>query len=191
MGEPRIRAFCLKRQLEFIDDYFDEATAARIKRDLPEDLQEKIFQAKPVDLCPVEYSSVLLRAICAAKNDTRDSYEDLVECGKFVSQEATNSFYKLLMKVLTPEIFLWKMETFWRKDFKDVGKWEVTSGSSRKRAQLNLMGVEGLDHIGPVSQGFIVYVIQSMGHEDVVCESHGWSLEQPGPDQIQFDLRWG
>jgi hypothetical protein len=190
MTQPMIRAFTVHRQLEFIEDYFDAADRERVKAEIPSEIMEDLGRLKKVDWCPAEYCCAMLRAISSAKHDPKGSYNDIVECGKFVSVEATNTFYKLLLKVITPSIFLKKMDTFWAKDFKNAGRWNVTIDESKRSATLILSDAKELDHIAPFSAGFITFVITAMGINDVSCETQGWTLETPGADEVRYHVRW-
>ena len=190
MTQPLMRAYTVQRELEFIDQYFDEPDREQVKAKIPHDIQEEIRRLSRVDWCPIEYSSAVLHAIASAKHDPKGSFRDIVECGKFVSVEATNTFYKMLLKVVTPAIFFKKTQTIWSKDFKDVGTWEVQMHEGGKSASLSLSGVGGMDHLAPVSEGFLTYVVESMGYGQVSCETHGWSLENPGPESVRFEMHW-
>ncbi len=189
MTQPMIRAFSVHRELEFIDQHFDEADRERVKAQIPSELQEEIGRLSKVDWCPIDHSSTVLRAIASAKNEPKGAYQDIIECGKFLSVEATNTFYKLLLKVVTPAIMLNKLDTFWAKDFKNAGRWEVQIEESGNVARMKLSGVADMDHIAPLSEGFLIYLIEAMGH-DVTCEVDGWSFEAPGPETISYTIRW-
>jgi hypothetical protein len=189
MPQPTTRAYTIQRALMFVDQHFDGPTQERVKAEIPSDSQA-VSQLKPIDWVPVERFTAVLRAVSSAKNDPEGSLLDIVECGRFISTEATNTFYRLLLKVISPAIFVSKVQTFWARDFEGVGTWEVHKDESGRAATLKLSNVAGLDHIGPVTQGFVLYVIRAMGNPNATCEMSGWSLDSPGPETLTYRLSW-
>ncbi len=191
MTQRLIRAYTVQCELAFIEQYFDEGTRERAMDQIPQAVREEIGQLKPVDWCPVDYASYVLNAIASVKNDPEGSFADIVECGKSISKEASNTFYKLMLNVVTPEVFLKKLDqTFWGRDFKGVGSWDIQIAESGDRAKLELSDVKGLDHIGPLNEGFMRFIFGAMGYENVSCETKGWSLAEPGPEVIQYEVTW-
>jgi len=53
-----------------------------------------------------------------------------------------------------------------------------------------LCDVEGFDHIGVLSIGWISFGLKSLGKADAVVTQRGWSLGSPGPKDVSFDVKW-
>jgi len=187
--ERMIRGYSVKQQLSFLETQYEPAVSERLLAQVPSEVRRELAVVKPAEWYPREHSVHILRAIAAhGGNSEQVVQSDLVRCGTFIATEATNTFLKLLMKMLTPALFAKKIPEFWSRDMKG-GRFEVES-SGPGHIKLKLSDVEGFDHIGMLSIGWITFGMQAMGKADVNVAQHGWSLATPGAKQIAYDLTW-
>ena len=189
--EPMIRGYSVKQQLNFLETQYEPAVSTRLFETIPSDIRQGLKTLKAAEFYPRAYSVSLLRAIAQRHGDNEKAvYDDLVRCGTFIATEATNTFLKLLMKILTPALFAKKIPEFWKRD-QTGGFFEVdTSGTKNGTLKLELCDVEGFDHIGVISIGWISYGLTAMGKDDVVVTQTGWALANPGPKRIEYQVRW-
>jgi hypothetical protein len=54
---------------------------------------------------------------------------------------------------------------------------------------MRLRDVSGFDHVGPVSVGFLRFGMRAVGAQ-AQFEQMGWSLENPGPNEIRYRVTW-
>ncbi len=133
----------------------------------------------------------MLRGIASVKNDDEGSYNDLVASGRFVATEATNTFLKLFMKVLTPTLFAKKVPDIWERDHKGSGRFETdVTKADEGRIGMKLVGADGSDHIGIAAIGFITYGLNNMGKRDIKVKQTGWSLATPSPHEVSYEITW-
>lgn len=189
--EPMIRGYSVQQQLHFLETQFEPATSSSLKRTIPDEIRTQLGDLKAAEWYPRAYSISVLRAIARHHGeDEKAAYEDLVRCGTFIAKEATNTFLKLLMRVLTPTLFAKKIPEFWKRDH-TAGHFTVdTSGAKDGVLQLELCDVEGFDHIGVVAIGWLSYGLTAMGKAGVVVSQTGWKLASPGPKSIQYRVHW-
>jgi len=189
--EPMIRGYSVQQQLLFLETQYEPEISAKLIDQIPADVRTGLKDLKPADWYPRRYSVSVLRAIASRHGDDEKAvHDDLVRCGTYIVTEATNTFLKLLMKILTPTLFAKKIPEFWQRDQKG-GHFEVdTSGAKDGRLVLKLCEVEGFDHIGVIGIGWISYGLRAMGKEDVTVTQSGWSLATPGPSNVSYDVRW-
>lgn len=187
-----IRGYSVKQQFNFLQTQYEPEVSGRLLQTIPVEILTGLNDPKPADWYPRSYSVAILRAIASHHGaDEQAAYADLVRCGTFIATEATNTFLRLLMKVLTPALFAKKIPEFWKRD-QTGGHFEVdTSGAKHGTFELRLCDVEGFDHIGVVSLGWILFGLSAMGKTDVVVNQTGWKLTNPGPTQIHYQVRWG
>jgi len=186
-----IRGYSITQQLHFLETECEPALLKRVLETVPSDIRTAFGELKAAEWYPREYSASLLRAVAwQHRDDERATHDALVRCGSFIAAEATNTFLRLLMKVLTPTLFAKKLPEFWRRDH-TAGHFEVdTSEAKNGSLRLALCDVEGFDHIGVVGIGWMTYGFAAMGKSDVVVTQTGWKLEHPAPNKIQYHLRW-
>lgn len=188
--EPMIRGYSIKQQLHFLEQCEPEVLS-RWLATVPPDVKSTLDGLKAAEWYPRKYSVDILRAIAAHHgSNERATYDAMGHCGTFIAEEATNTFLKLLMKVLTPGLFAKKIPEFWKRDHTG-GHFEVnTEGAKTGSLELELCDVEGFDHIGAVAIGWMTYGFTAMGKRDVVVTQKGWSLATPGPANIRYHVRW-
>jgi hypothetical protein len=179
------------QQLNFLRTQCDPLLCSRLLDGLPEAVRSDLFSLKPAEWYPRSYSVAVLNAIASHHGgDEEAAKNDLKRCGTFIANEATNTFLKLLMKILTPKLFFKKLPEFWARDQKG-GHFEVDVDSGTANSlELRLCDVEGFDHIAAISLGFISFGLTAMGKQNVNVEQQGWSLARPGPKEIIFQVSW-
>jgi hypothetical protein len=165
-----------------------------ISQRVPPELLEKIsnqrteFQAK--DWRPREELTSLWAAIAKAVEPSTEAavYDALVRCGEMVGGYATNTFFRLLLKVLTPRMFASRFSEFYKRDHQ-VGEGIVEEIGS-KHVVLLARDIKGYDHFGPTTVGWALVPFRGMGLQNVKMTCHPWSLAEPGPEQVRFKINW-
>ena len=191
MATGFLRGYSISQTAVFIEKHFDAETSKRLKNDLPADVKVAIQSLKPADWYPREYEVALLRAIASVKNNDAGSYEDLIACGEFVASEATNTFLKILMKMLTPTMFVKKVPEFYDRDNKNNGRFEVdVSRAGEGRIDMVLIGADGFDHMPITSMGWVTFGLKAMGKRTVQCKQTGWGLATPSPHEVKYEVTW-
>jgi hypothetical protein len=190
MKAPMIRGYVLKQLVAAIDMRFDPDTRRRVLATLPPGVLDLALATKPAEWYPGENASHLLRAVVSAKNDEHGSYEDLVACGKFVASEAANTFLRILMKLMTPTLFLKKIPEFWPRDF-NTGRFEADlSQAGSGLVKLTLLDAQGYDHIAGSSCGFLTFGLATIGKPNAKVTQQGWSLATPNPREVHYEVSW-
>lgn len=190
MTSQMVRGYAVKQTFAFMDKYFDGPTSSRVLGALAPDVAELKTTIKDGEWYPRHAFMTQLSAIAHVKNDDKGSYDDLVACGEFIASEAANTFLRLVLKILSPAQFAKKIPQLFERDHRGGGKFEVTSVGDR-HIDLSLLDVKGFDHIGAVSVGWIKFGLHAMGKESVNVALTGWSVKQPGPEQVHYRVQWG
>ncbi len=192
MTTPMLRGYTIKQTVSFIESpHFDAQIRRRILEELPSDVRGALPAIKPAEWYPRDYVMSMLRGIASVKNDDVGSYNDLVAYGGYVASEATNTFLKLFMKVLTPTLFAKKIPEIWQRDHKGSGQFEVdVTRANEGHIAMRLVGADGFDHIGIAAIGFITFGLSNMGKRDVQIKQTGWSLATPSPHEIKYQVSW-
>ena len=165
-----------------------------LNKRVPPELLEKIrrsqtaFQAK--DWRPREELTTLWRAIAdaASPRDEKAVYDALLRCGEMVGGYATNTFFKLLLKILTPKMFASRFSEFYKRD--QQGGEGVVEDIGPNHVVLVARGIKGYDHFGPTTVGWALVPFRGMGLDNVRMTCSPWSLAEPGPDEVRFVVNW-
>jgi hypothetical protein len=190
MSESQIRGYSIRRTASFIDKYFDPGTAERVKREVPAEVWRLAEDLQPGQWYPRKHAVMLYEAIAAAHSNPDDSYRDLVACGEHICVEATNTFFRILMRIMTPTLFAKKLPSFWRRD-QQGGAFEYDlSGVDRNSVRLILLDVADYPHIAPVTVGFFQFFFRAMGKRNVEVQQDAWSPTCIAPANVNFDVTW-
>jgi len=189
MTSPMIRGYSLKQTARYLESSFAPERRKQAIEALPASSRSMMSSFEPGEWYPREHSAALFRAIASIRG-ADGAYDDLVGCGEFIASEATNTFLRLLMRIMTPTLFAKKVPDFWKRDQR--GGWfeaDVTKAGDGV-IKMKLVDVEGYDHIGIVSIGWIKFGMTALGKKKVKIEQDGWSLSQPGPREISYQVTW-
>src|SRR5262245_57618443 len=118
----RVRTYLLANTLEFIRE---TPAITGVLEELPAAVLDVASKSAPAAWCPGDHYVEVLRKIAATANgDQQRARELLIAAGAHVARTATNTFLRLLMKMLTPSMFAQKLPDFWKRDC-SVGRLEV------------------------------------------------------------------
>ncbi len=188
MSMPLVKGYYLRHAVDFAAGNYEPALYAQMAGRLPADLSLALPVLRPTEFCPSEHLSQLLSAMAALADGAAES--DLSRCGEFVHERIENQFTRLVMGLLTPATFLHKAPAFWRRDQRDGGRCEVDEVDAGQRcARLRLVGIERYAHIGPLWLGFLRAGLSKLGARPELT-LRGYTPEEPGPDEVVYDVRW-
>jgi len=191
MTDPKIRGYSVQQQSRFLDSaHFPSARRSELRATLPAEIRDPHASLDPASWYPRGYAVSLFRAMTSHASSADEAYSTMVACGEFIGAEATNTFLKILMRLMTPGLFAKKLPTFWERDMQG-GRLEVgLEKVDDRRMTVRLVDVAGFDHIGPVTEGWVRFALRSIGNPVVEATQTGWSLETPGPHTFSLAVRW-
>jgi hypothetical protein len=190
MSEQTLRGYMLRQAVNFIDSYYSREQATQLKAQLPAPLRDVLSDIDPVQWYPRDFCAALHRGIASVKGDSSAAYEDLIKCGEYIASEATNTYMRLILKIVSPSMFVNKVPTFWQRDHKS-GKFSVEEiALPSRKIKMRLSEVGGFDHIGPCAIGFLRFGLNTVGLKNVRITQHGWSMASPAPDEVAYDIAW-
>jgi hypothetical protein len=133
-----------------------------------------------------ELHSVIATTI--AHNDVDRARQAFINCGKYVASEATNTFLKMLLKMLSPSMFAKKLPDVFKRDFQGGARMETELDGHTITCRIYDM--PGFDHCGATAPGFVAAAFEAMGKKVEAISVHEWSLERPNVDGVWFELTW-
>ncbi len=186
--DVKVRGYIVAKTASYLKQATSESEQRKIFEGLSPPVAHAIREAKPADWMPAAYSAELLRAVAGlAKGSDDAAKNELVKCGRYIAGEATNTFLRLLMKVLTPAMFAKRLPSLWQRD-STHGRYEVDVTSEKITCRMREMQV--YEYIAPIGVGFVSHALEAMGKTITKQELHGWSLANPNPSDPWFELHW-
>jgi hypothetical protein len=187
-ADRKTRGYAMVATWKYINETFPAEARERIRAHLsPEVRNQGTYDAVSFYSCNHLYEPFV--GIASLSSDQATAMKQLEECGKFIAREATNTFLRLIMKVVTPTLFAKKLPTLWSRD-NTVGRFHVDlTNVESGRMVFHLEEVSGFFHIGPVAQGWIAFSMEAMGRQVKSIHLSNWSLKTPAPDAVQIDVQ--
>ncbi len=186
--EFNTRGYSLTSLLKYVREGLDPNLRDRTLAKVPPEIIKLAETAKSTEWYPATHAEVIYAAIVdACAREPALVEESLIGVGKFTAQEATNSFLRLLMKVLTPTLFAKKLPSLYERD-NSRGKVSVDVEEDRLIVRIDEIG--GCAHVGVVSAGWVIFALESMGKKLSERKITGWTVDTPDPESVTIELHW-
>ena len=190
MSERSVRGYMFFGAGKYLDETYDVATRARILEATSPRVRSVMAKVDNVTWYPREDISEMLGAIAAHHRKDGTEREALERVGRCIGETATNTFLKLIMKILTPSLFMSKLPDFWKRDHRFGALTPSLFDTTQRRVLVSLTDVEGYDYIGPVAEGFIGFALNGVfNYKNVRCK-YDWDFNNPGPASIDYEYTW-
>jgi hypothetical protein len=189
--ERRIKCYGFNGTLEFIEKNYDEAARKRIIGSLSPAARDFIGTSKKAQWASPLYSSELWAGIAKEHPDQEEARKQLVKAGRHFGAYATNTYLKLLMKMLTVKMFAKKIPDLWGRDT-NFGK--ITLGDideiSQGKLTINYTELGDYPYFGPTTEGWFAFGLETMGLKELTVTAADWSMKNPNVDQLTYRITW-
>lgn len=189
MEERRLKAYGFYASYEFVEKNYDEAARARIFSALSPAAKSFAALPKKEQWCDPAWQSEVWTGI--VKEHPQDAQEQLLKVGRYMGAYATNTYLKLLMKMLTMKMFAKKFPDIWSRDANfgrvvvgDLG--DIDSG----RLAVTFEQMERFPYFGPICQGWLWYSAETMGLKNVRVDLLEWAISNPDPGKLKYHYNW-
>jgi hypothetical protein len=190
MPEPMIRGHVIQQTVKFFRSECDPDLALRIDAALPLELKTQLRELVPGAWYPRRHEVEILQAVAHVHGDEESARRTLLRCGASLAV-GNNEFMKLLMRVLTPELFVRKLASFWNRDHQHSGSYRLDRVDVDARsASLSLSGVSGYTHSALLWHGFIEQIFREICSAGCEVRQQGWTWSNPAPDVIAYEVAW-
>jgi hypothetical protein len=187
--EFNVRGYMVLNAASYLRETMGERESKAVFDSFPGDVRAAIDRAKPADWVPVSVFSHITRAIASiSKGDEAKAQELLVTCGLFMAEEASNTFLKILLRMITPGLFIKKIPDIWSRDC-SRGKL-VVEELTNQRLLCRTVDMDGFDHVACTAAGFVTFVLKTMGKSIQKTTIQGWALDKPCVSGTTFEIIW-
>jgi hypothetical protein len=184
--EPLAKSYGIVYAGKFILD--DPAIRSRLKPEQIERVKAIAGAVPPTVFAPRSMVSELC-SIIATNTDDATAHLDINRAGQAIAAYATNSFLKIMLKMIPPWMFAAKFSDIWGRDFRNSGRAEVEP-SDKKSLVLRLVEVGDFAHVGPLVEGYIGFALRQMGVTVIESTAVPWSIAEPAAPEVRITARW-
>jgi len=177
--EHQVRGNHIVPLRDFIFSRYDETTQGRILRGLSETTRTTLPELRPDSWFSNRVPNDLVASIFSAQDTAERGYQEVIDAGQAIAEYGVNTFMRLLIKLMTPEMLAKKWPTIWAKGH-NFGHMDTDLSMVKdQRLTLTLREVESYAHLGPIAVGFLQYTLFAMGRREakVVQQDVDYSLK--------------
>jgi hypothetical protein len=191
MNELSVRGHWITGGVKFMRTHHTPEASERLLGSLPKALRATLAEIQPVQWCQRSYHVDIMNAIVSARRDEVAAYESLLTYGQLVASDLASGALRPLMKILSPKLLATRLPNMWSIDHQQDGVLETDIAQiDQNRLSLRLGSLDGYDHIGVVTLGWVRGLLQALGRRDVVVKQEGWSLGHVAPGEMTGEVRW-
>jgi hypothetical protein len=184
----QVRGYMIANVAGYLRDLVGEAEAKRMIDGMSPKNREIVLSTKSAVWSPVGALSELLNTIASNANGNDDEAQRLlINCGKYMAREATNTFLRLLMRMLTPALFAKKLPDLWSRD---CNRGKLVVEMSDEKLLCKVFETAGFDHAVCTACGFVSFALETMGKKVEQTTLRDWSLKSPSKNGASFELVW-
>lgn len=154
--------------MHFVERYYTPEQQAQIKAQLSPDVRAALPTIKAGAWYPLHFATDQVRGIFQTYDDLDEAEAAIQRCGKFIGEQASNSFLRLLMKMLTLKMMVKKWPAFWLQ-YHNFGEMRVELLSP---THLVLTIEPGYDFMYRLGAGWIEVVCIALGLKNVVMKNN-------------------
>lgn len=172
--------------------------ARYVDKILAPEMRERVLAATPevskqrqglkrTEWYPLSYAVDQCAAIAEQFSDPQRSYDEVKRCGHFIADDASATYLKLLMKVLTPKLFARQFPEVWKR-YHDFGR--LVTDMSRIDENYLIFTLPGYPYVTPMCHGWMEFVFDQLGKGDSLKVTTNHPLGAPTPEQVEYTLTW-
>jgi len=181
--EPKVRGMLVQGLASFVEKRFEPGLRGRIMEAISADVRAALPTIQKNEWYPRRYALDFCRAIASVTGDDKN----IELAGTHIANEATNTFMKLLIKVLTPKMFARQFPEFWKK-YNSHGV--ITPDTSRIDERYAGFRIDGtFDYLHLLAVGFLVFVFDALGKKGVQV-THNVPPGQSNVADLLLEVTW-
>ena len=158
---------------------------------MPAEARPLAAKASRGEWVPARYWSSTIEAIAQEHPDLEQRHDAIVAFGRFMAEEAVGSYLKLLLRVLTPSMFLRRLPATFEHDIRPGSVTVDTSQMAERRLiTITQHNVEGLAYVWTVGAGWVAQALSFTGLKGVKGRTLSPALDQPFASEGTFKVWW-
>jgi hypothetical protein len=187
MDDHKVRGSYVAATYTFAQRNYSSEQVETILEQLSPDVRDALPGIKSTDWYPLHFATEQLRGIYQAHSDPKIAIETIERCGRFIGDEASTTFLRLLMKVLTLPMMASKWQQFWLR-YHNFGICTADASQIQEKKFLVVSNM-GYPYVHGIGSGWIQNVLASLGKQNVKVETNV-PLGQVEMPEIRWTATW-
>lgn len=187
----QMKAYNVFSAIEFLEERFPEK-AEEVKRKFSGRLHADLDRVGRFDFVPRAHLSEVTTAIADLEGDPDARFQLITELGGYIAHGATNTFLRLLMRMMTPQLFASRADAIWKKDnrggYVEVDTSELASG----KLGMTFKEMDGFAYYRAICVGWMDFAFQRMGAKNVrISHPPGEDVHAVYSHSVSVLIEWG
>ncbi|AKU97362.1 hypothetical protein AKJ09_04026 [Labilithrix luteola] len=188
MTEFKTRGYGIAAALKYCREGVDPARRPKVIASISPETIRYIESLKSAEWYPTVPMTEMFNAVIAAcDGDMKLAEQDLIGCGIFAARDASNTFLRLVMRVLTPTLFAKKLPSLYARD---NNKGTVEVDVTEDRVVAHFKDTLGFDHLAAMSAGWMNFALESMGKQVTSYKITEWAVTRPNVPDFKIEMGW-
>lgn len=183
-----VRGYMYLTSVSYLRQTLGEQESKRLIANFSPQARDLLQTLKAADWCPVTVFSEVTDALAKSGPGGEQSRDLVVKCGTYVAMEATNTFLKLFMKMMSPSLLVKKIPDLWKRDC--TGGKLIVEDQGDNSVRFAAFGMQGYKHAVCTAAGFVAFGLGAIGKKVESTTIRGWSPDKPSDDGATFELTW-
>lgn len=188
--ERKIKSYGLFGTMQFVEQSYPADVQKQIMSRVPQETLDYIARGTKQLWAPPLYSCYVWEQMVKVAPNEQQAIDMLIKCGLHMGEYATNTYLRLLLKVVNVKILASKFPAIWRKDasFGDLSA--DATHAKQGRLTLHFDNLSNYPYFGPICQGWFTFSWNAMGLKNVKLDLQDWSLANPDPGELTYQVSW-
>jgi hypothetical protein len=184
MEQRHVRGHLMRGAARFALNDLAPPAREEVRRSVP-DLSTTLDEIRKDDWYPLGRLIELITTIDRTFPEPERGLAAILTCGKYIAEEGVSTYLKLVMKVITPRLFVRQFPTLWKR-YHDFGELSVDVGDiEHNRATLIMPAYPG---VRGLCSGWIEYAF-GLFKTRVTIDTN-WPWRAPTPERLEMRLAW-
>jgi hypothetical protein len=191
MTQLQGRGYMITHATGFLREKVGEAQWPKVRAQFSPELQALLAsELKHAGWYPMSLFNEVTRQIVehVGKNEQEASREAIHQCGRHIAREATNTFLRMLLRLLSPALLAKKLPELLKRDFSGGG--QLVAELNGRTLICEYIDMNEFEHCIAYASGFVATAFESMGKKVQSIELPGWSVDKPSVDRARYELTW-
>ena len=188
--EHALKGYNIISALQYLDEHYTAEQAQSVRSQLSDDVVAALPSLQPFEFYPRRFFGELTKAMAELHADPEDRAQAMVKFGNSIARGATNTFLRLLMRMMTPKLLAKKIDQIWARDHRG-GKIEADASRIDDNVmEVKLADIDGFTYFNAIGVGWFQFGFASMGCRDIGVKLLAGTAHDEITDTVHLEVRW-
>jgi hypothetical protein len=182
MDNRKVSGHLLLGVTRYVQEQLTEAERLRVQERVPHILGRGVSLERSA-WYPLTHIVELCAAVDSLEREAESSFTSLCRAGECIAGDGASTYLRLLLKVLTPKLFIRQFPALWRR-YHDFG--ELSVDSRRIHENYAIIHMPSYEYVSALATGWIHFAFQQLSVHVDVETNYPWRGDVPERLEVRF-----